>query len=142
MVVNRKVTGRSRAMAVGLGVGLAVSLVLTVIGVSIVVTLVLGDKLGQEAVGYASMGILMLSAALGAWLAAALVKRRWMIVCLGAGGSYYLTLLAITALFFGGQFQGMGVTALTVLGGCGCVGLLGLRGEKTGRKKVKKYRSG
>ena len=64
MVVNRKVTGRSRAMAVGLGVGLAVSLVLTVIGVSIVVTLVLEDKVGQEAVGYASMGILMLSAAL------------------------------------------------------------------------------
>ena len=37
-------------------------------------------------------------------------------MCLAAGGGYYLCLLAITALFFGGQYQGVGVTALMVLG--------------------------
>lgn len=140
MVVNKKATGKARSIAAGLAIGLAVSTGLTLIGVAITANLIMSEKIAETAVGYAATVILLLSAVLGAWMAALLTKRRWMIVCLGAGGIYYLTLLAITALFFGGQYQGMGVTALLILGGCGAVGLLGLRGEKGSRKSAKKYR--
>ena len=139
MVVNQKVSGRSKPMAVGLAIGTIISLIVTLLGACIIANLVLSGKMVAETIGYGAMLIVLFASALGAWISAGLIKRRWMVVCLGTGGSYYLVLLAITALFFGGQYQGMGVTALLVLGGCGAVGLLGLRGEKTRSKKVRKY---
>ena len=140
MIVNKKVTGKSRSMAAGLALGTTLSLVVTILGAAIIANLVLSGKMASQAVGYGAIVVLLVSAALGAWISASLIKRRWMVVCIGAGGCYYLLLLAITALFFGGQYQGMGVTALLVLGGCGAIGLLGIRGEKGSRKTVKKYR--
>ncbi|MBQ7415635.1 MAG: hypothetical protein IJW14_01195 [Oscillospiraceae bacterium] len=139
MVVNRKVTGKAMSMPAGLVIGWIVSMVLTILGALAIALLILSEKLGVEAIGYGAIVTLILAAATGAWLAAMLIKRRWMIVCLGTGGIYYLTLLAITALFFGGQYQGIGVTALAILSGSGAVGFLGLKGENTGRKKSKKY---
>ena len=139
MVVNQKVSGRSKPMAVGLAIGTVISLIVTLLGACIIANLVLSGKMVAETIGYGAMLIVLFASALGAWISAGLIKRRWMVVCLGTGGSYYLVLLAITALFFGGQYQGLGVTVLLVLGGCGAVGLLGLRGEKTRSKKVRKY---
>ena len=140
MVVNKKVTGRSKPMAAGLALGTVVSFLLTLVGAAVIANLILSEKLAEEAVGYGAVVVLLLASAIGAWLSAILVKRRWMLVCLGAGGIYYLLLLSVTALFFGGQYQGMGVTALLVLGGSGAVGLLGLGGKKSSGKKAKKYR--
>ena len=140
MVVNKKVTGKSKPIAAGLAAGTAISLAVTLLGAAIIANLVLSEKIEAQSIGYGAAVILLAASALGAWISSVLVKRRWMLICLGAGGSYYLMLLAITALFFGGQYQGMGVTALLVLGGCGAVGLLGLRGEKQGGKRTRKYR--
>ena len=50
----------------------------------------------------------------------------------------YLLLLSIAALFFGGQYEGMGVTAFVILGGCLAVVLLGLKGEQKGNLKISK----
>lgn len=140
MVVNKKVTGRSKPMATGLIMGSVISLGLTLLGSAITANLVLSRKIATEAIGYAAVIILLLAAACGAWIGANLVKRRWIVVCMGVGGSYYAILLAITALFFGGQYQGMGVTALAILGGCGGIGLLGMRPKKSRKNRVKKYR--
>jgi putative membrane protein (TIGR04086 family) len=127
---------------VGLSIGVLASIVLTLVGTSVTANLVLSEKLPFESVGYAATIVLLLSSALGAWLAAVLVKRRWMMICVGAGGMYYMSLLAITALFFGGQYQAVGVTALLIFGACGAVGFLGLTKDNGKRKKVKKYRFG
>lgn len=140
MVSNKKVTGKALSMPAGLGLGLAVSVVLTIVIAVVITYLLLGEKIPESAIGYGSMAILLLSSALGALIAAGTVKRRWMVVCLAAGGLYFLTLLGITAMFFGGQYQGMGVSALLILAGSGAVGLLGLRGERGVGKRHKKYR--
>lgn len=140
MVMNKKVTGKAMSMPAGLSVGLAVSIVVTLIATAVTANLVLAQRVGESAIGYIAVIVLLLASAMGSWLAAALIKRRWMVVCLATGGIYYLALLATTALFFGGQYQGMGVTAMAVLGGCGAIGLLGLRGESRSRNRVKKYR--
>jgi dolichol kinase len=57
-----------------------------------------------------------------------------MFVCLISGMIYFCVLLSITALCFGGQYQGIGVTGLVVLCGSCCAGLMGLREKKQGRK--------
>ena len=62
-------------------------------------------------------------------------------VCLLAGGIYWLTLLAITALFFGGQYHGIAATGATILAGCGTICLLGIRSKKgSGRRQSRRRR--
>jgi hypothetical protein len=56
-----------------------------------------------------------------------------------SGGIYYLMLLAMTILFFGGHFRGMGVTALMVA--CGSI-LAILGGFSKGRGGKRSYRRG
>ncbi len=140
MVTNKKVRGKAMSMPLGLAMGLGVSMGLTLALAAVMSKMVLSKSMGEDAVGYGAMVTLLLSAALGAWLAAVKIKHRRMVVCLGVGGLYYLTLLACTAMFFGGQYQGMGVTALLVLAGSGAVGLMGLKGEKGSGKRRRKYR--
>lgn len=141
MVVNRKATGKAISIPLGLGIGLIVCMAITLITSAISANLILNERIGEGAMGYCAMVTLLLSSAAGAWLAAVLIKHRWMIVCMGVGGIYFLTLLGITALFFGGQYQGIGVTALMILGGSGSVGLLGLKHANGRKKHRKKYRS-
>lgn len=127
-------------MASGLAIGTIVSLAITILGAALMANLMLSEKLMVESIGYGAVIVILLSSSIGAWLAIGMTKRRKMVVCAGVGGLYYLCLLAITALFFGGQYQGMGVTALLVLGGSLAVGLLSLSGNRTRGKKGKKYR--
>jgi hypothetical protein len=141
MVVNKKVTGKAISMPFGLAIGLTVCIAITLIVAGISANLILNQRIGEGAIGYCALLALLLASSAGAWMAAVLVKRRWMIVCMVVGGCYFLTLLGVTALFFGGQYQGIGATALTILGGSGCVGLLGIRAGNSGRKRHKKYRS-
>ena len=91
----------------------------------------------QTAIGYGAMIILLAASTIGASISAWKIKRLRLQVCLLSGVAYYAALLCITALFFGGQYQGMGVTALVVLAGTGVAILLSTR-----EKKTRKYRKG
>lgn len=140
MVVNRKVTGTAMAMPAGVALGTGLSMMVTVLGSMVVAGLVNSEAIPENAIGYGSMVILLAASALGAWLTVKRVKHRRMLVCALTGAAYYLCLLACTALFFGGQYSGMGVTAIVVLAGCLSVGLLGLNkgnGASARRRKVR-----
>ena len=140
MVANRKVTGKAASMPAGLAAGGGVSLGLTVALAALVAKLVDGGTLGEGSIGYCAMGILLLSALAGAAVAVGRIKRQRMLVCSLSGAVYYGLLLAMTAMFFGGQYKGMGVTALMVLCGCALAVLPELRkgrgqGKKSGYKR-------
>lgn len=138
MVLNRKVTGAATTIPSGIALGLLVSLAVTLLGAALTAYLVSAEKIGENGIGYSAMIILALGSAAGAWLSMSKIKRLRMQICLLTGICYYLLLLAMTALFFGGQYEGMGVTALAVLGGCGAVAILGARGEKRGKARYRK----
>ena len=140
MVVNRKVTGKAMPLPMGLALGLGISLVITLSVVGLLANMILNEKLGEQAIGYGAMVIVPVSTAIGALMAALAVKHQWLAVCAGVGGLYYLSLLSITALFFGGQYSGMGFTSFLVLLGIGVASAVGLRGEKKRPKIAKKYR--
>ena len=59
-------------------------------------------------------------------------------IAMGSGLLFWATLIAITALFFGGQYDGMLVTGLVILAASGIVALTGLRREN--RKGTASYR--
>lgn len=141
MTANRKVTGKALSIPGGLMVGTCVSLGLTLLFSGILAKLVSAEKLPWEQIGYGIMALLFLSALSGAASAATAVKHRRLAVCLMAGALYWIALLAITALFFGGQYHGLGVTALIIFAGCGTVCLLEMRrgeGKKSSLRR-KKY---
>lgn len=138
MVANRKVTGTASSMPMGLALAAFISLAVTLAGAAVFASLISKEVLGEESIGYCAMVLILAASLLGAAAAVGKIKRRRVYVCLLSGGIYYGILLAMTALFFGGQYQGMGVTAPLVLAGSGLVALLGLRGEKGAKPRRRK----
>lgn len=127
MVVNRKVTGKAMSMPGGLALGGLVSIGITVAGAILSANLVLKEVIPADSIGYCSLVILLLSSMLGAAVAVNRIRHRRLYVCALSAVIYYGTLLGATALFFGGRYQGMGVTALVVLAGAGAVALVGTK---------------
>lgn len=124
--MGKKRNGRASTMAGGLASGTAVSLILTLLLSVLVGKLADMEIISETAIGYAAMGILLVSSIGAAAVAIGRVKRQRLIVGLASGGIYYLMLLSTTALFFGGRYTGMGVTALVVAAGSGAVILAGV----------------
>ena len=137
MTVNRKVTGTAVSVPMGIGIGCGISMILTLLGSGVVAKMIAEEILQETAIGYGAMVILLLSSILGSAIAVNKVKKRKLQVSLAVGAGYFLLLLAMTALFFGGQYQGMWVTALLVFAGSGTVTLL-----ETREKKSVKFRKG
>jgi len=138
MTVNRKPTGTAVPMPKGLAVGTLSAVAMTLAGCLAVSYLVDRQWLVWDSIGYAVLVILLLSAWTAAALASGMVKRQRLMVCLMAGGCYLLSLLAATALFFGGRYSGVGETGLLVF--CGSMlGFLSGNRRKSGRKPAKKY---
>jgi len=139
MVRNKKVTGTSKSIPVGICTGTGAALAATFAGSLFTAWLISFEKIGENAIGYCAIVILMLSSMLGGYLAQATVKHQRLVMCTATGAAYYLSLLAITALFFGGQYQGMGVTALVVAAGVGVMILMGLKRSASHNSKLKNY---
>ena len=114
-----KLTARAMTIPAGLAASIGAALALTAACSGIAAWLILRGIVPEGAIGYLAMVIRVMSSAVGAIVAAGTIQRLRVQMCLAAAGGYYLSLLAVTAVFFGGQYQGVGVTALMVL--CGSV---------------------
>ena len=124
MTLNHKVTGTASSIPVGLLWSGLVSLGITAVTSAGAAWLVLNRKISPEGIGYCAMIILLLASVSGAVTAVKRIKRLRFQMCMAAGVVYYGCLLAITALFFGGNYHGLGVTALMILCGSGTTALL------------------
>lgn len=135
MVINQKVTGKASSVPGGLAIGWGCSMVVTLIGSMIVAAMLDRRIMDMDSIGYGTMLILLLASMFGAAFAVHRIKKQRMMVSMLAGIAYYLTLLAVTALFFGGQYEGMAVTGLVVLGGSMAAALIGLRQKRGPARK-------
>ena len=134
-VTKRKQGTNSKAGI--LMVGTIVSMAVMLVGAAICAALISAETIPAEAMGYCTLGILLISAFAGAAVAAGKGIEKRLYMSLGIGGAYMVVLFAISALFFGGQYEGIGVTALVVLSGCVLPVLLGMNR----RKGVKPHKS-
>ena len=137
MVSNRKVTGTAKSIPIGILIGAVVCLAVTLLGAAVVAYLISRESIAQESVGAGSMIVLILASALGCLVAAKLTRRRRLLICGSTAAAFYPILLAMTAMLFGGEYTGMGITALCVMGGAAIVVLLGLVGNGQGKIKHK-----
>lgn len=134
---NRKNDGRAMTLPGGSLAGAFCALMWTLAAAGILSWLIQKEYLSENAVGYGSMIILLSASVIGGIAAQKKVKRRRLACGLLSGLEYFLMLLAMTALFFGGQYRGFGVTALLVFGGSGASVFFGMEGERRrgGRKR-------
>lgn len=141
MIVNQKVTGKAMSIPGGIGFSAVISMVITLALSWLVAALVIAGRVGESAIGYGSMVILLLSSYTGAVFAAIKIKHRRMMACLLSGVVYFLCLLTCTALFFGGQYQGVGVSSLLIAAGSITAALTGAARNsgpnKKGRRKIR-----
>ena len=130
MKANGKITGKASSMPAGIGLGTVIIMLITLIGAMLAAWMLDKQIIPEDAVGYISLVILLASSSMGAFIAVNRIKHRKMMVCMVCAGCYYMMLLMCTALAFGGQYTGMGVTALAVMGSALAVGLISIREKK------------
>lgn len=141
MVTNRKVTGKAMTIPGGVFLGASTALLWTVAAAALVAMMIDRKVFTVEAIGYGSMAILLSASFMGSLIAWIKVKHQKTLVCLSTGAAYLLILMSLTAMFFGGQYEAVGVTALLVFAGCVLVILMGMGQGKGGSRKLhKKFR--
>ncbi len=141
MAMKRRKSGKELPMAGAIAIGIFGSLILTFLGAALLAYLIGKGSVMQSGISFGCMIILAASSSFGAFLASGLFKRRKLMVCGITAAGYYLSLLAMTAMFFEGQYNGLGITAIMVLLGAGTAllpVLLG-KGKKT-KHKIPAYR--
>ena len=134
----KKLTGKGTSIPTGIGLGVVLSVLITVAGAALVAYLLVSEKMEISAIGLSAIVLLGVASFAGAILGAGLAKVNRLPVCLAVGGGYFLVLLGLTALLFGGQYQGVGAALIPVLLGSAFAGLLGLKGKKGFQFKKRK----
>lgn len=139
MLVNRKPSGRASGFPAGLAIGTFVSMLLTAALAAILALLVSRETVAEKDLGYGVMLILFLSSALGSTVAYAKIRHRRLLVFALSGLCYLVTMTALTALFFGGQFEGIFPTAMLIIGSSGMAFLFpGRRNDAGKHRKISK----
>lgn len=129
--------GRTMPLAMGAAVGALYGFLWTMAASALLSWAVHRQWLEMEFIGYGSMVILLTASVLAALIGYRKVKCRRVLVCISSGAGYMLMLLAMTALFFGGQYSGVEVTACLVFGGSLAAVFIGMESEKGSRKRHK-----
>lgn len=132
---TKKPTGRASSMGVGLAMGGLCGLAITLLGSGIIAKLIDANVFSESSIGYGIMVILLLASFLGSLLAFGKIGRQRLLVCMATGLIQFLLLLSMTALFFGGQYSGVGVTALLIFCGSALAAFLGLRENRGGKTR-------
>ena len=139
MTVNHKPTGTAASMPLGLLFGACISLGITLMAVALIAKLVSSEYIKESQIGYGIMVTLLAASFLGAQASMGRIKRRCLLVCALSGLVFFLILLSITGVFFGGQYEAVGVTGVLVLGGTLLAVLTCGRFEMRGKgKKIRK----
>jgi putative membrane protein (TIGR04086 family) len=138
--MNRKgISGKTvRALLSGGMMAMGVTLVCC----ALCAWLISKETMGEGAATYCIPMMLILSSFAGGKVAIGKLRERRLVTGLAAAGVYFLVLLAVTALFFDGQYRGLGVTVPAVLSGGAGAAILGNREKKrsVSRKSKMKHR--
>ncbi len=137
--LKKKSTKKSNSIPMGIAYGLVASILLTLIGTAVLAFLVSGEQLPEQAMDYGAVVTLLLSSVTGALVCCKAVRQKILLMAIISGAAYFVILLCCTAMFFGGQYQGVGQTALLVLGGSIAAGLLQISGSAKTKKHRKSY---
>ncbi len=131
-------TNKQISKPASIALGIAMSVGVTMLGSLVLAWFVSKETLPEENLKYAVMLVTIASSVIGGLVATARAKERKLLISVLSGVGYYIVLLACTALFFEGQYSGLGLTGLLVLLGSVIVGIFKNRGRTaTGNRRHK-----
>ena len=125
-------------MPAGLATGALVNIGILLPAAALIAKLVEGEGIPESSIGYAIMVTLMGAAFFGAMTASGRIKRQRLLVCSLSGLLFFGILMSMTALFFGGQYEAVGVTCLLVMGGSILPVFVGNRKNRRGKGSIRK----
>ena len=126
----KKQAGRVGKIPLAMFLGWLAGIISTLFLTAALTQMILSETLAETSTGIGVMVVLSLSAAVDALVSALIAKQRWLQVCVGAGGAYYLTMLGLGILLFEGTFEGVLSGLMATVGASTMVGLFALKGEK------------
>ena len=136
---TKKVTGTAVSIPKGLAVGAMLQIIITAAGTAILCGLIESGTITDTMIGYLCMGVLAIGSAAGAFLTAAKIKRRRLLVCYLSATVYFLILLGTNIAFLGANLQGIPASGVIILIGATIAAISGLGLKKQGTKKYKNY---
>lgn len=131
--MKQKVSLSMGSMRGGLMIGITVSIALTLAGTAACAALISSETIAAGNDGYCAMVILLLATMGGTAAGAGKTKKKRLYVCMIIAGIYMLSLLAMTALFFDGQYVGISVTVLVIFAGSTAIAFAGKSSRKQPR---------
>lgn len=142
MLATQKLTGRATSIPKGILTAVAISMSWTLIASITGAYLISKEWISHNQTGSVAIFVLITASVVGGMVAAGRIKRHRIRMAGLHGGLYYILLILLNLLCFGGQFQGMGVTLIFVLLGTVAAGVLGSRtaGKGKGRRRRKTHR--
>lgn len=135
----KKATGTAPSLLRAVSYGITASCTCAILWAAVLAKLLDGEVIKMETVGYWAMAAHVTAVLAGGLFAAGRAGHRSVLAIGLTGAGYYICLLLVNALFFGGQFAGLGVTFLLVAAAVG-VGTLtagkGSAGTRHRRYKI------
>lgn len=132
-----KPSGRASSMPEGFLWGAISSWISTLILSGILAWLIERNLLNHDYLGYGAMIILSCSAYITAMISHGKIKRQKLLVSMISGIIYFILLILMTALFFGGRFHGVMETALMIV--CGSLLYALLDFSRIGKRRKHRY---
>ena len=139
--MSKKESGNmEKSIPAAIGIGALISFMTMIIGAAVMTLLLANQTIEESAMGYGVLLIIILSVVIGSTVSILLARNRVLVVSLCTALTFALALLAMTAMFFGGQYSGVPVTLLVMGGSAIGVALIAVKNmnkPKSYRKKGK-----
>lgn len=113
---QKVVSKQGKKIPVGIGIGMLYGMFVLLVGALVLTWLLSTEKIQEEAMHYGVMITLILSACAASGAAIYYVRQNILPVSVGTGFSLIIVLLGMNALFFDGNYEGIGATTLVILG--------------------------
>jgi len=134
----KKITGRAPSLVRSVAAGVILSAVWTLVCAMILAKLIDSGVLPMEKVGYGSMASVLSAVFVGANLAGRKAGHMVVQAAAIAGAAYFVCLLLVNALFFGGSYSGLTVTLVLIgIATVAAVFTAGKGRRKPGHKRYK-----
>ena len=134
-----KVNGQVNKLPAVISLGAAINLIFMFSGTAIGAYLIMNEKIDEDGIGTIATIIQFISAACGTAAVLKLCKNKRLMICMLSGVVYFLSQIAITGMFFDGQYSNLGSGILAVMCGCATVAVVGLLIGKRSSTTKKKY---
>ena len=134
----KKISARAPSLWKSVGAGVLLGAAWTLVSAVIIAKLVDMEVLPMENVGYGAMAAVLSAVFVGATLAGRKAGHMVVQAAVISGAAYFLCLLLVNALFFGGSYTGMGTTFLLTLLATGLALLAA--GKGSGRMRRRRYK--